>query len=75
MKSARRFPWLLLLGAGLVAATVLALFVGIPQRDVIAFDVIGSLVFASAALWQHASAHATGQEWWQDDSASGWRGY
>lgn len=37
--------------------------------------VIGVLLLAAVALWTHANSGANGAEWWQDDHASGWRGY
>lgn len=33
------------------------------------------LIFAATWLWHQANVWATGDEWWQDDQASGWRGY
>lgn len=34
-----------------------------------------ALTFIYLLVWTRANAHATGDEWWQDDSSSGWRGY
>jgi hypothetical protein len=49
--------------------------IGISHDAIIGLIVFGSLVFGSMAVWNHANAQATGSEWWQDDSCSGWRGY
>lgn len=59
------FPLLLLLNAQL----------HLPQQILIPGLVIIAFIFCSMAVWLHANAHATGDEWWQDDSCSGWRGY
>ena len=45
----------------LVLITVLLLFLG--------------MIFAAVWLWYQANLQASGDEWWQDDEASGWRGY
>jgi hypothetical protein len=33
------------------------------------------LFLGAFALWSRANKNADGSEWWQDDDASGWRGY
>jgi len=33
------------------------------------------LILAAMWLWYQANQQASGDEWWQDDEASGWRGY
>ena len=47
----------------------------LPKKFTIVIVVVAVLVFGSMALWMRANANATGDEWWQDDSSSGWRGY
>ena len=68
--------WLLILVGGLIP---LIIIIGsqfnIPQRFILPVIVVGALVFGAMALWIRANANATGDEWWQDDSSSGWRGY
>lgn len=75
MRQYRRFPWLVFVGAAIAAGTVLGVDVGIPPAVLIIILVIGSLILGSMALWNLANVNATGNEWWQDDSCSGWRGY
>jgi hypothetical protein len=48
---------------------------GLPQSLLLVVLVIGSILLGSMALWQHANDHATGSDWWQDDSCSGWCGF
>jgi undecaprenyl pyrophosphate phosphatase UppP len=68
--------WLLILVGGIVPLTlVLGSEYGISNRITIPIIVIAALIFCSMWVWIRANAHATGDEWWQDDSASGWRGY
>jgi hypothetical protein len=74
MSPRKRFPRLAFFGAALLVATVGGAIMGLPQTILVAVLVIGSILLVSMALWQHANAHATGSEWWQDDSYSGWRG-
>ncbi|MFN2124449.1 MAG: hypothetical protein ACK2U0_18705 [Candidatus Promineifilaceae bacterium] len=33
------------------------------------------LFLGAVLLWARANKDADGSEWWQDDDASGWRGY
>ena len=54
---------------------ILGSFLGIPHRLTIPYAVLAALVAGSIALWIHANEDAEGSEWWQDDDASGWRGY
>lgn len=37
--------------------------------------IVEGLIFAALGLWHQANRQATGDEWWQDDEASGWRGH
>ncbi len=46
-----------------------------PKRAIIPIVVILGLLFATLALWAYANRETDGSEWWQDESASGWRGY
>jgi hypothetical protein len=50
-------------------------YFGISHDFTIIFTLVGGLIFVSWLIWYHANEQATGSEWWQDDTASGWRGY
>ncbi len=65
---------LTVLGAILLFAMVLDLF-GVSHAALVVLATVAVIVLGAAALWSHATAVATGDEWWQDDDASGWRGY
>lgn len=75
MKTQKPFPWRAYLGGALVVGMMIGLYSGISSTVLIVAAVIGGLLLGWMALWQHANANARGDEWWQDDSASGWRGY
>jgi hypothetical protein len=45
------------------------------QSLIIPLVVILALILGAVGIWAHANKHADGSEWWQDDEASGWRGY
>jgi ABC-type dipeptide/oligopeptide/nickel transport system permease component len=47
----------------------------LPQRLTLPLIVVTLLAFGTMAVWMRANTNATGEEWWQDDSSSGWRGY
>lgn len=75
-KTAQKNAWILyLMGGSIPLAWILGAFFNLPQALVVAYVVIMGLVLVAAAIWHHANQNATGDEWWQDDSASGWRGY
>lgn len=72
----RHGNWATVLLIGLTAAAiVLGSSLGIPHSFIIIFVMVAGLILGTALLWQYANHHADGSEWWQDDSASGWRGY
>jgi ABC-type transport system involved in cytochrome bd biosynthesis fused ATPase/permease subunit len=71
----RKLLPLILVGGAIPTLIVLAVVFELPQAAVIALLIILIIVFFSMALWSHANRNADGSEWWQDDSASGWRGY
>jgi hypothetical protein len=75
MKQNRQFPWLVFVGAAIVASVVLGVDFGVSRTLVIAVALIGGLIFGSMALWKYANVLATGDDWWLDDRCSGWRGY
>ena len=70
-----RYLSLWTVGASIPLAILLGAIFHIPLRFTISYVVVVALLFASMALWAHANVGADGTEWWQDDDASGWRGY
>ena len=70
----RRFVPILLLGS-IPALLLLGLLYRLSLPALIFFLIAGTLALSAAAMWHHANANARGDEWWQDDEASGWRGY
>jgi ABC-type transport system involved in cytochrome bd biosynthesis fused ATPase/permease subunit len=70
----RNLP-LLLAGGAIPAFIVLSIVFNIPEAAVITLLIVLGIIFCSMALWSFANRNADGSEWWQDDSASGWRGY
>lgn len=75
MNKRKSVPLLILVGNSIPVVIILANYYQIPQDFTVIFLIITSLIFGAMALWSHANAHATGNEWWQDDQCSGWRGY
>ncbi len=76
VKNSQKNSWLLILmGGSIPVAFVLGALLNISQDIVVIYVVIMALLSGAAAIWQHANQNASGDEWWQDDSASGWRGY
>ena len=68
--------WLLVLVGAIIPLTLLlAHEFDLAQRFTVPIIVVTALVFGSMAMWMYANANATGDEWWQDDSSTGWRGY
>ena len=66
---------LILIGGSIPTTIILSSYFELPKTAVIPLVVILSLIFGAMALWAYANREADGSEWWQDDSASGWRGY
>jgi len=67
--------WLILIGAIVPLTLILGPQFALPEKVTSLIVLVATLGFGAMALWEHATAHATGEEWWQDDSSSGWRGY
>ncbi|QPC83372.1 hypothetical protein G4Y79_03045 [Phototrophicus methaneseepsis] len=68
--------WLLIVVGGMIPLTLtLARTLSLPLPITITIILVTALIFGAMALWLHANAQAIGDEWWQDDHASGWRGY
>jgi ABC-type transport system involved in cytochrome bd biosynthesis fused ATPase/permease subunit len=66
---------LIMVGGAIPTLIILANIFNMPKAAVIILVIILALVFGSMALWNYANRNADGSEWWQDDNASGWRGY
>lgn len=75
MKHSKAILILIVLGGSIPVMFELAPQFDIPMDMVVIFVIITGLIISSMALWARASACATGEEWWQDDHCSGWRGY
>lgn len=65
----------LLIAVSIPVIMVLGAYFDVAVAYLAVYAVFAAIVAGAAALWQHANGHADGSEWWQDDSASGWRGY
>jgi hypothetical protein len=60
----------------LIPAVILSgIIFHLSQSFIIPLVVILALLLGSVGIWAHANKGADGSEWWQDDDASGWRGY
>ncbi len=67
---------ILALLAGLIPAIMLfGRFWGLSQAWIVVLVMFTGLIWGWLAIWTYANAKADGTEWWQDDNASGWRGY
>lgn len=66
---------LFLLGTTILLTLISGLVFNLTLSLMIVLLVVQSLVLAAVWLWHQANWQATGDEWWQDDDASGWRGY
>jgi hypothetical protein len=66
---------LIVLGGAIPTILILGSYFDAPSKFTIPVVVILGLLFASMTLWAFANRRADGSEWWQDDDASGWRGY
>jgi hypothetical protein len=66
---------LLLVGSMIPATIILSSYFVWLQPLSIPLVIILGLIFTAMTLWAYANRKANGSEWWQDDSASGWRGY
>jgi hypothetical protein len=54
---------------------LLAILFHLGQTFLVPLITIVVLLLGTVLLWSNANKHADGSEWWQDDDASGWRGY
>ena len=68
--------WLVIFVGGIIPLTlILGSAYNLADRVVIPIVIIALFLFGSMWMWMHANATAKGDEWWQDDHTSGWRGY
>lgn len=77
MKTSKpQYGWSLILISSIIPTIlILGYQFSVPHRFTVPLIVIVSLILGTLALWANAKAEATGEEWWQDDSSMGWRGY
>lgn len=71
----KKYLPLILVGGAIPTILILGNFFAVRQAVVIVVVISLGLIFGTMALWTYANRKANGSEWWQDDSASGWRGY
>jgi predicted membrane channel-forming protein YqfA (hemolysin III family) len=70
----RRF-FLFLVGGAMPVMLTLGIIFQLSTILITALLLVMGVIFASMWLWYQANLRANGDEWWQDDEASGWRGY
>jgi hypothetical protein len=71
----KKYIPLVLIGGAIPAILILSSYFGLSETAVIPLVSILILVFGAMALWAYANRPANHSAWWQDDNASGWRGY
>ena len=71
----KRLTLPLIVAISIPVIIVVGMFFGVDGAYLTVYAVVAAIVSGAMALWRHANADADGSEWWQDDSASGWRGY
>ena len=65
----------ILFGALVPLSIILGGYYHLSLALIMVIAVVAGLLCASSTLWAFANKNSTGAEWWQDDDASGWRGY
>ncbi len=72
----RNRPWLLyLVGGGIPITLALGTIFRLSTVLITVLLLVMGIIFAAMWLWHMANRQASGDEWWQDDETSGWRGY
>jgi hypothetical protein len=71
----KKYIPLVLVGGTIPTLLILSSYFELSKAVVIPLVLVLSLIFGSMALWAYANTRASRSTWWQDDSASGWRGY
>jgi hypothetical protein len=67
--------FLFLVGGSMPVALTLGLILQLSTILLTALLLVMGVIFAAMWLWYKANLRANGDEWWQDNEASGWRGY
>ena len=70
----RRWP-LFLIGATLPITLAVGIIFKLSTALITILLLVMGMILAAMWLWYQANLRARGDEWWQDDEASGWRGY
>lgn len=73
-KHLRRWP-LFLIGAAMLIVLAAGIIFQLSTALITVLLLIMGMILAAMWLWYQANLQASGDEWWQDDEASGWRGY
>lgn len=67
--------FLFVIGGAIPLTLILGLVFDLATTLITVLLIVEGLTFMATWLWYQANHRATGEEWWQDDHASGWRGY
>ena len=59
----------------LPAILILGIIFHLSQAFLVPLLTMLFILLGAFLLWSRANKDADGSEWWQDDDASGWRGY
>jgi hypothetical protein len=71
----KKYLPLILVGGAIPTIIILGNYFAVRQGIVVVLAISSGLILGTMTLWTYANRKANGSEWWQDDSASGWRGY
>jgi len=72
----RKRRWLLfLIGGAMLVTLALGIVFQLSTVLITVLLLVLGMILAAMWLWYQANRRASGDEWWQDDEASGWRGY
>lgn len=67
--------FLFLVGGAMPFTLILGLIFRLSTVLITVLLIVLGMILAAMWLWYQANLRASGDEWWQDDEASGWRGY
>lgn len=62
-----------LVGGSIPVFSVLAPSLGVTTAGIVVYVIVVGLLFGTMLMWDNATTHATGDDWWDDDHCSGWR--
>ena len=71
----KKYIPLVFIGGAIPTIIILGNYFAWSQAIVVPLVVVLTLALGAMALWTFANRQANHTKWWQDDSASGWRGY